>query len=141
MNGLAACDAARRSSLMGSRQPTLDLTRGVFARLGSPRLYFLEFRCQSKIVTCPSDTHLHFLSNSHLEIALCVFRCGLPSIKRFKSPDEPMNALCIFLHFDRATAFYTNENIILPISTTRQSQSRSACCQRHPSRRNRFRLH
>ena len=50
-----------RSSLMGSRQPTPDLTRGVFARLGSPRLYFAEFRCQSKIVTCPSDTHLHFM--------------------------------------------------------------------------------
>ena len=56
---------------------------------------------QTNVVTRTSDAHLHILGDLNFKIALRIFRFGLPSVELFKSLDESINALYIFLHFDQ----------------------------------------
>ncbi len=69
--------------------------------LADSRLFFvLSLTSQTKIVTCPSNAHLHVLSNLNLEIPLCISRFQLSSIESFESLNESLNAICIFLHLN-----------------------------------------
>ena len=57
------------------------------------------FGGRTNVVACASDTHFHVLCNMDREISLRVFRPGFSSVQFFKSRDESVNPVRIFLQF------------------------------------------
>ena len=61
-------------------------------------LFCFALSGQTNVITWASDAHLHFLSNLNLQIAVCTFRLGFPSIELLESLYESVNAFRIVLH-------------------------------------------
>jgi hypothetical protein len=56
------------------------------------------------------------LGNLNFEIAVCVFRFGLPSVEFLESHYESINALRVVLHFHPNVPAFRKEIIIPPVA-------------------------
>ena len=77
------CYSTRRSGAGLTQMHNLQFART--PQIADIDSSIVELSRQPKIVTRPSHAYLHVLGNSDLEVSLCIFESGLPSIKFFKA--------------------------------------------------------